>query len=174
MKHRITETILNSTPQTVRLGAGTGAANHLTDDERGKIVKLVGESRYNLASAGDVIEGFISSVEVGTSDNYTIGGVVKEGTKEVTFDGDQATPGTGTLAVGDFVVTGTVVAKDTPLSAPVKVTKATVQPGITEAGAVGDVNDMIKLAMYAWRVVSLGTAGTGAVGTTGIIERVAP
>jgi hypothetical protein len=69
-------------------------------------------------------------------------------------------------------VTGTVVAKDTALSAPARVVKATIQPGTTVPGALGDVDDHIRIAMNAWRVVSLGNAGTGAVGTTGVIERV--
>lgn len=143
-------------PITARLGAGTGSSNNLTTVELGKIVKLVGESRYGLAAAGDQIEGFIVAVESATLDGYTIGSVKQKSYKQVTFDGVQATPGTGTVAIGDYVVTGTVVAKDTALSGPVKVTKATTQTGM----------------YHAWRVVSLGSAGTGAVGTTGLIERV--
>ena len=143
-------------PITARLGAGTGSSNNLTTAELGKIVKLVGESRYGLAAAGDQIEGFIVAVESATLDGYTIGSVKQKSYKKVTFDGLQATPGTGTVAIGDYVVTGTVVAKDTALSGPVKVTKATTQTGM----------------YHAWRVVSLGSAGTGAVGTTGLIERV--
>lgn len=141
---------------TARLGAGTGAGNNVDDKEVGKAVKLVGDSQYNLCTAGDQLEGFVTSVEVATQDGYSIGSVGYEGRKEVTFDGLQATPGTGTVAVGDYVVAGTVVAKGTALSAPVKVCKATTQTGM----------------YFAWRVVSLGSAGTGAVGTTGIISRV--
>jgi|GEM_PF-1815145 hypothetical protein len=173
-KFMIKEVIDSSVvPQTVRLGAGTGAANHLTDVEQGKFVKFAGESRYQLAAAGDLIEGHIVAVEGATADDYTIGSIVKEGAKEVMFDGLQATPGVGVVAIGDFVVVGTVVAKGTTLGNDVaKVGKATLQPGTTEAAAVGDVNDHIKASMYAWKVVSLGSAGTGAVGTTGVIERV--
>jgi len=143
-------------PITARLGAGSGAANNVDTNEIGKIVKLVGESRFNLAAAGDQIEGFITAVESATLDGFTIGAVQQEDRKTVTFDGLQGTPGTGTIAVGDFVVAGTVVAKGTALSAPVKVCKATTQTGM----------------YFAWRVVSLGSAGTGAVGTVGVIERV--
>lgn len=171
-KFQIKETVLSSDVRTVRLGAGTGAANNVDQKENGKVVKFVGESRYDLCAAGDPIEGFVTSVEVGTYDGYSIGGIASEGFKEVTFDGLQATAGTGTVALGDFVVTGTAVAKGTALSAPVKVCKATIQPGTTEAGAVGDVNDHINATKFMWRVVSLGSAGTGAVGTTGVIERV--
>jgi hypothetical protein len=171
----ITETIHSEKVQTVRLAAGTNtasAANTYTDKEAGKIVKLAGESRYVLAAAGDQIEGFITTVEGGRLDDYSWGGKVSTGVKEVTFDGDQATAGTGTLAIGDFVVAGTVVAAATALTAPVKVCKATIQPGTTETATVGDVNDHIKASRFQWRVVSLGSAGTGAVGTTGMIERV--
>jgi hypothetical protein len=157
---------------TARLGAGTGSSNQVDDKEIGKLVKLAGDSRYNLCSAGDPIEGVIVAVEGATADDYSIGSVVTEGRLEVTADGLQATPGTGSVAVGGFVVCGTVVAKGTALTAGAKVCKATMQPGVTEAGAVGDVNDMLKVMMFAWRVVSLGSAGTGAVGTSVVIERV--
>lgn len=170
-KFRMTETIHSEKVRTARLGT-TGAGNQYDDKEVGKAVKLSGDSAYVLCAAGDPIEGVVNSVNLGLYDGFSIGGVVSNGYKEVTFDGLQATPGTGTVAVGDYVVTGTVVAKGTALTAPLKVTKATQQPGITEAGAVGDVNDQLKVALFAWRVVSLGAAGTGAVGTTGIIERV--
>lgn len=157
-KFQIKETILNYTPKSVRLGAGTGSANNVDDKERNKAVKLVGESRYDLCAVGDAIEAFVTSVEGATADGYTIGGVANDVGmyKAVTFDGLQGTPGTGAVAVGDYVVAGTAVAKGTALSVPQKVCKATSQtPGA-----------------FAWRVVSLGSAGTGAVGTTGIIERV--
>lgn len=171
-KFQIVETIHSEKVKTARLGTAADANGRYSDKEVGKAVKLVGESRYALAAAGDPIEGVISSVNGGTYDGFSVGGVVSTGYKEVTFDGLQATPGTGVVAVGDYVVCGTVVAKDTALTGPLKVCKATMQPGVTEAAVVGDVNDMLKVAMHAWRVVSLGAAGTGAVGTTGVIERV--
>lgn len=155
---------------TARCGAGTGTSNHWSDAEVGKLVKLAADSRYDLCAAGDPIDGVCVAVETATLDNYTIGSIRTTGRLEVTFDGSQAA-GTGSLAVGDFVVAGTVSAKGTALTAPVKVRRATYQPGVTEAGAVGDVNDMLAVALRPWRVVSLGSAGTGAVGTTGIIER---
>lgn len=172
-KFLISETIHSEKNLTVRLGTGTVAAGGgYTDAEVGKAVKLVGESRYALCAAGDPIEGYISSVNGGKYDGFSIGAIVGRGYKEATFDGLQATPGTGVLAIGDIVVTGTVVAAGTALAGPLKVTKATIQPGTTEAAVIGDVNDQIKVAMNAWRIVSLGTAGTGAVGTVGIIERI--
>lgn len=158
--------------KTVRLGAGTGAANNISSDkEAGKPVKQVGESRFDLTSAGNPIEGFIVSVESATQDGYSIGSIQDEGYKSVVFDGLQATPGTGVVAVGDYVVTGTVVAKGTALSSFAKVCKATDQPGVVPA-ALANVGPQIANSIFAWRVASLGTAGTGAVGTTGVIERV--
>ena len=156
-KFQIVETIHSEKVSTVRLGTNTIAnSGGYTDKEAGKLVKLTAESRYALCAAGDKIEGVVSSVNAGSYDGYSIGGIVSSGLKAVTFDGLQATAGTGVVALGDFVVTGTVVAAGTALTAPVKVCKATTQ---TNTG-------------FAWRVVSLGTAGTGAVGTTGVIERV--
>lgn len=156
-KFQMKETI-PATAKTARLGAGSGASNYLTDKEIGKAVKLIAESRFGLCAVGDQIEGFIGAIETATMDDFTIGSVFNEHSfrKEVTFDGLQATPGTGVIAIGDRVVAGTVVAKDTALTGPVKVCKATTQTGMD----------------YVWRVVSLGSAGTGAVGTTGVIERV--
>lgn len=173
-KFLMQERILEGDKQTARLGAGTGAGNNVDDKEIGKAVKLAGDSRYDLADVGDPIEGFISSVEAATLDGYTIGTVQVGGRKEVLADGLQATPGTGAIAVGDYVVASNKVAKGTALADPssTKVVKATMQPGVTEAAAVGDVNDQLKVAMHAWRVVSLGSVGTGAVGTKIVIERV--
>lgn len=145
---------------TARLGAGTGSGNFLTDPtEKGKFVKLVGESRYDLAAVGDEIEGQISSINAASQDNYSVGAVIRDKYVGVTFDGLQGTPGTGTIAVGDYVLVGTPVVKGTALTVPPKVVKAT-----TQASA--------KSTPFAARVVSLGSAGTGAVGTTGVIELV--
>lgn len=139
---------------TARLGSASGSANYMTDLELNKPVKLVGDSQYNLCAAGDQIEGFIKAVETYTADDFSIGSVAAEGRVKVTLDGLQATPGTGVIAVGDYVVAGTAVAKGTALSGYPKVCKATTQTGM----------------YFAWRVVSLD--GTTAVGQTATIERV--
>lgn len=147
--------LIGTEADTVRLGSASGSANYMTDLEQGKPVKLIGDSLYNLTAAGDQIEGFINSVESFTADDFSIGGIVTEGRVKVTLDGLQATPGTGVIAVGDYVVAGTAVAKGTGLAgAYPKVCKATTQTGM----------------YFAWRVVSLD--GTTAVGQTGTIERV--
>lgn len=154
-KFMIVETIHSEKVQTVRLGQ-TGSANLYSDKEVGKAVKLTAESRYELCALGDAVEGVVSSVNLGTYDGYSIGGIVSKGYKEVTFDGSQAA-GTGAITVGSYVVVGTVAAKDTALSGPLKVRLATDQAAA-------------KAAPFKARVVSLGSVGTGAVGTVGIVE----
>lgn len=175
MKERI-----NSAAKTARLAEGTDSANAtpatlITNNhgvtEIGKALKLIGESRFALCAAGDPIEGFAISTEIATVDGYNIGSVQEDGCKEVMFDGLQATAGTGTIAIGDYVVTGTITAKGTLLPAQVKVCKATQQPGAVPADLTA-AGLQARNAAYAWRVVSLGSAGTGAVGTVGVIERV--
>jgi hypothetical protein len=147
------------TNDTVRLADGTGAGNQLSDADVNKFVKLKGESQYGLCAVGDEIEGFaVSASDAGGAlyDGFLLGTIQKEGRKLVTLDGIQATPGTGTVAVGDYVVAGTVVPRGTkvPGGAP-RVCKATaVASGIA----------------FTWRVVSL--KGTGAVGQLAVIERV--
>ena len=146
--------LIGTEPITARLGAGSGSANYVTDVEIGKPVKMVGDSQYGLCAAGDQIEGYIAAVETYTADDFSIGSVQVEGRKRVTLDGLQGTPGTGTCAIGDYVVAGTAVAKGTALTVPPKVCKATTQTGM----------------YFAWRIVSL--EGTGAVGQIAVIERV--
>jgi hypothetical protein len=154
-KFQITETIHSDRIITARLGA-SGAGNTYDDSEVGKAVKLSATDAYALCAAGDAIEGVVSSVNDGTYDSFSIGAVRVSGYKNVVFDGSQAA-GTGAIAAGDYVVVGTVVAKGTALTASLKVRKATDQAAA-------------KAAPFRARVVSLGTAGTGAVGTTGVIE----
>jgi len=155
--HYIVPSLPIGNTTTVRLGAGNTASDRFSDVDVGKIVKLVAESRYNLTAAGDPIEAFVVSVETGTSGGYSVGTITDNKKVFVTAYGLQATAGTGVIAVGDYVVSGTATAKGTDLTAFAKVCKATSQTPVYP---------------YAWRVVSLGQAGTGAVGTTIVIERV--
>ena len=154
--------------KTARFGAGTGAANNLSDLDKSKFVKLVAESRFDLAAAGNEIEGLITSVESATQGGYSIGGYRDSGRVYVTFDGLQATPGTGVVALGDYVVTGTVTAKGTVLPAAPKVCTATALSVATTPAVNFPAGSNLR---FKWRVVSLGAAGTGAVGTVGVIER---
>jgi hypothetical protein len=155
LDHFISPTAPDEAAMAVRLGAGSGTSNQVDTKEVGKIVKLAGESRYDLAVAGDNIEALIYAVEMAPQNGYSIGSVYCEGRARVTFDGLQATPGVGVISVGDWVVAGTQVPKGTALTTYPKVCKATSQ----------------GTQQYLWRVLSLGPVGTGAVGTVGVIGR---
>lgn len=168
-KFLIQETV-GTTGKTARFGSAAGSANFLTSADVGKAVKLVANSQYDLCAVGDRIEGIITSVEGAPLDNFSVGSFRDEDYVAVTFEGSQAA-GTGAIAIGDFVVAGTPVARGTAQSTPLKVRKATNQPGTTPADLTA-AGDQIRISQFAWRVVSLGNAGTGAVGTTGVIERV--
>ena len=154
-KFLITPTTQNQITVTARLG-GNAAGTRANDNDVGKGVKLVGDSNYGLLAAADAIEGVITSVETGVYDGYSLGGVQTKGYIDATAYGLQATPGTGVIAVGDYVVAGTLVARGTAqLPTPPKVCKAT---------AAGSALN------FKWRVVALD--GTTAVGQTALIERV--
>lgn len=173
-------------PVTARVGSAADAAGRMTDTELWKLMKLAGESRYDLCEAGDPIEGQLVELQPlkATQDGYTIGAIRTSGKMHATCDGLEATPGTGTIAVGDYVVCGTVVAKGTAISGTIpspKVCKATNQPGgtIDVSGTVNQTTVNAALAkaadatlnsIFAWRVISLGDAG--AVGDSCVIERV--
>lgn len=187
-KFKFAETTHNEKILTARLGSDTIAnAGSYTDKEVGKAVKLVAESRYALCAAGDPIEGKIIAAMAGSFDGYSLGSVQTNGMIHAVCDGLEATPGTGTIAIGDYVVVGTVVAAGTALSGDFKVTKATNQPGVAIVSTVASadtaaavktaldavlvkVADAEKNGLHAWRVVSLGNAG--AVGDTCVIQRV--
>lgn len=165
-KFKFQETI-GTGGRTALLGSGSAdqAPNATySDKEIGKIVKLSADSRYQLAAVGDEIEAFVLSTEPATIDGFCLGTIVGKrevAYKKVTLDGLQATPGTGTVAVGDYVVTGTAVAKGTALGEPPRVCKRT-DPS-TVAGTLGST--------FRWRVVAIyGTSGTP--GTQALVEPV--
>lgn len=186
--HYITPVVPTEGAQTVRLGT-SGQSPAWSTLDQGKFVKLSAESAYVLAAAGDKIEGVVLAVETGTSGGWKIGSIVDEAPMFAMADGSEAA-GTGVLAIGDYVVVGTQDAVGTAITGSIpKVRKATNQPGTaivsTLAGAdtaaavkvvldaaLVKVADAEKNILFGWRVVSLGTAGTGAVGTTVVIERV--
>ncbi len=170
---------------TARLANGTGAANQFTKSENGKFVKLTATSRYGLCAAGDPIEGKVTAADsMAPADGFNLGSVQTNGRFLATCDGLQATPGTGAIAVGDYVVCGTVVALATALAANAnpKVCKATDQPGtavVVADNLVASINaanvkiaNQIKNALFGWRVVAFTGSGTGAVGDIAVCERV--
>ena len=153
-KFLIVPTITDEEPITARLGASNAK---LADADKGKFVKLTAESEFDLCAAGDDLEGYVLSVNAAPQDGFAIGSIARDGNFSVTLDGAQATPGTGNIAVGDYVVCGTVVARGTKLTAPPKVCKATDQTAA-------------KASPYACRVLSIGGATTGTPGTVAVVE----
>ena len=103
-------------------------ANHLVDDDKGKFVSLTADSEYALSAVEAQIEGCVVAIEPATQDGYTIGSVKTDDRMVAICDGLQATPGTGTIVLGDYVVVGTPVAAGTALTVTgPKVCKATSQ-----------------------------------------------
>lgn len=164
--------IPNTSVITSRLGAGNTTGDRWDDKELNKLVKASGDSAHDLCAVGDLIDGQVVGLEEATSDGWTIGSVQRGGRIKVIADGSQAA-GTGSLAVGDFVVAGDPVAKGTSLGAAAypKVRKGTIQPGVSAAADAAAVAGYVAAAMKAWKVVSL-LGGNGSVGTTVLIERV--
>ena len=157
-KFLITPTTQNQITVTARLG-GNALATRANDIVVGKGVKLVGDSNYGLLAAADAIEGVITSVETGIYDGYSLGGVQSKGYIDATAYGLQATPGTGAITVGQYVLAAAPAAiqvKET-LSTTLRVVSATNQATAATAA-------------FKARVVSLGPVGTGAVGTAIVIE----
>ena len=157
-KFLITPTTQNQVTVTARIG-GNAVGTRCNDNDVGKGVKLVGDSNYGLLSAADAIEGVIISAETGIYDGYTLGGVQSKGYINATAYGLQATPGTGAITVGQFVLAAAPAAVQVAetLSPTLRVVSATTQA--TAASAA-----------FKARVVSLGPVGTGAVGTAIVIE----
>ena len=157
-KFLITPTTQSERIITARVGANA-ANTRFTDVDVGKGVKLTGDSQYNLLSAADPIEGICTSVETGVYDGYVLGGVQTKGYVDATAYGLQATPGVGVIAIGeyDYAAAPAAVQVSETLSTTIRVVSATNQA--TAAAAV-----------FKARVVSLGSAGTGAVGTAIVIE----
>jgi hypothetical protein len=156
--------------QVVRLGASADLAGRFTLNDKWKLVKFAGTDRYVLCAAGDAIEAAVTSVEPASSTGWSIGGINKKDMMYVLADGLQATPGTGVIAAGDYVVCGSVTALGTALPSRAKVCKATIQPGDVP-GSLTAAAAQVVAALNAWKVVSLGPAASGAVGTEIVIER---
>lgn len=148
-KFLMDETIHSQEVHTARLGGNT-EGTRFSDADKGKAVKLTAESQYALVADGDAIEGFVTSVEVGTYDGFKLGGVISTGKKRATLS--------GAGAVGDYVVAAAPSALGVKTPAYMQVKKAADQ------GAA-------KASPFAWRIVSL-LGGSGATGTNVLIERV--
>lgn len=157
-KFLITPTTQNQVTVSARIG-GNALATRANDNDVGKAVKLIGESNYGLVAAADAIEGVVTSVETGLYDSFVLGGVQSKGYINATAYGLQATPGTGAITVGQFVLSAAQAAIQVAetLSTSLRVVSATNQATAATAA-------------FKARVVSLGPVGTGAVGTAIVIE----
>lgn len=130
---------------------GTNAQDY-SDTELGKGVVL-GASSYTPAAQNSEIEGIVNTVEPGTRNSgYSWGGIQTKGRAEAVVGANQ----TPAMAVGD------IVANDTPIAPG---TAGKIQVWSAGTGFKAPTN-------FKWRVISLGTSGTGAVGTTVLIERI--
>lgn len=158
-QHYLQPTVPEAPAKAVRLGATATPSDNLTTTEQGKFVRLAGSSQYALCTVGQEIEGVIFAVNAELTGGWSVGSVHESGRVFAQADGLQATPGTGTLAAGDIVVCGTPIAKGTAVG------NTTGYPKVCKATTPANV-------VFKWRVVSLHTAGTGAVGTTVVIERI--
>lgn len=131
---------------STRLGASDAVADHFTDAEVGKAVKL-GDNTHVLCEAGDEIEAFVDNIDSGgTIDGYSFGGVAR-GNRGVRM---KAVIGQGQVdpaVVGDLVVADAQSALGTKTPAAVKTGTPTINK---------------------WRILSL--RGSGAAGTEVILE----
>lgn len=93
--------------RTELLGTTSGDAS---STDVGKAVKLSGAGVV-LCESGDPIYGVIESVNVGTHNGYSVGGVLADSGNQA-----YATDENGDLAIGDFVVAGTKVAFGTAVA----------------------------------------------------------
>ena len=118
---------------TENLGDATG---QYSSADIGKAVKYNGDAVV-LCASGDPIVGFVSAVEAGTNDGYSIGSVNKRSRQSAV---DEA----GTLAVGAIVVAGT--------------------PGTL--GTLANQNVIVEpialdAAQWPWVVISVSAGGAG-------------
>lgn len=128
---------------TITSALGTGGANIWTDKETGKAVKLstTNDSTMELATGGDEIFGFVSSLAIGTvNSGFSHGSVKIEGWQIAKVGTNQ---GATAMAVGDSVVADTQVAFGTAGLPAVK-TSASAKRGwivmrkLTGTGVAGD------------------------------------
>lgn len=157
-KFMITPTVESEKIQTVRLG-GNAVGTRCTDNDVAKGVKLIGDSNFGLLSAADPIEAVITSVETGVYDGYALGGIQSKGYVNATAYGSQAAPGTAVaLSVGQYVLA----------AAPAAVQVAETLGTLRVVSATNQAT--AAAAPFKARVVSLGSAGTGALSTSIVIE----
>ena len=142
--HRVMEIDPYRPARTELIGTSSGDAS---STDVGKAVKLSGEGVV-LATDGDEIYGFIESVNAGTHNGYSVGGVLCDvGSQAYATDAGVGT--SSALSVGDLAVASTQTALGTAIAAstgtPVKVAAG------SEAGK------------HKWQVVAVYTSPAGGV-----------
>lgn len=137
---------------------GVSTKGLFTDKDKGKPLKLVSDSTYDICADGDEIEEILVAL---AGQQPTVNGGYQIGT--ICDDGQfLGVVGSGTVAVKDFLVAdaqaaiGVLTNPLKPTTALAKVKKAATPASLT----------------YRWRVVSI-LSGNGAVGSVVLAERVA-
>lgn len=137
---------------------GVSTKGLFTDKDKGKPLKLVSDSTYDICADGDEIEEILVAL---AGQQPTVNGGYQIGT--ICDDGQfLGVVGSGTVAVKDFLVAdaqaaiGVLTDPLKPTTALAKVKKAATPASLT----------------YRWRVVSI-LSGNGAVGSVVLAERVA-
>lgn len=141
----------------------------ITDNDVGKAVKLSATDKVELCDNGDLIYGFINSVEIGTEGGLVVVGVLIKGRVRVTLDGTVAIgaiieagaqEAAGSVKAGNWanVSTKTAVAADLAVDASGTLIAASVNALLADA----------LVPKKAWTLIS----GAGTDGTDGTAEYV--
>lgn len=141
--HRVMEIDPYRPARTELIGTSSGDAS---STDVGKAVKLSGAGTV-LCADGDEIYGFIESVNAGTSNGYSVGGVLCSSGNQV-YATDAGVGTSSALTVGDLAVASTQAAFGTAAAStgtPVKVASG------SEAG------------IHRWQVVAVYTTPAGGV-----------
>lgn len=96
-KFVLDETTMDQREGSVTRLLGVNKKDPFSQNDVGKAVKLVGNGRYGLCADGDEIEGFITAVELYTTEGYAVGSVRRINGKRVFLQG-------GVGVAGDLVV----------------------------------------------------------------------
>jgi hypothetical protein len=104
----LSETSDDQTENVITVKLGT-IGNPLTDADRGKPVKLIGDAQFDLCATGDQIEGYVASIANFTADGLTVGSVryVEPGNKK------EATIAVAGWAIGNYVLADAQAARGT-------------------------------------------------------------
>lgn len=104
----LSETSSDQTENVITVNLGT-VGTPLTDADRGKPVKLVGDAQFDICAAGDQIEGYVSSISNFTANGMTVGAVryIEPGNKK------EAMIATAGWAIGNYVLADAQAARGT-------------------------------------------------------------